>query len=120
MTDGVREQDWQILQSEDLAFLRKTRREMEAHLENLERWTELMWSMTRPIPRENGKFGQDPLGKGLLAGIPTEEVDAALTDTGPQARLRTLLQEIDQRIAMLTSEQPSPEEPSVQPQKPAA
>ncbi|OGJ62677.1 hypothetical protein A3H22_03730 [Candidatus Peribacteria bacterium RIFCSPLOWO2_12_FULL_55_15] len=104
----------------DVAFLRRTRGEIEAHLENLERWTELMRSMTRPIPRENGKFGQDPLGKGLLAGIPTEEVDAALADTGPQARLRTLLQEIDQRIAMLTSERSSPEEPSVQPQKPAA
>lgn len=87
-----------IRSSTDLAFLRRTRGEIEAHLETFERWTEIMRSMTRH----------------------SEEVGAALADTGQSARLRMLLQEIDQRIAMLIPAQFSPEEPSVQPQKPAA
>ena len=113
-----REHDWEILQTTDLAFLQRTRGEIEAHLENLERWTDLMCGIVDTIQREkkgdSDKFGQDPLGKRLLAGIPTAEVDAALADTRPQGRLRALLKEIDQRIATLTREQSSPEEPSVQ------
>lgn len=114
------ERDWQILQSEDFAFLQKTRGELEALLETQSRWTELMRSLARSIPRENGKFGQDVLGKRLLAGIPTKEVDATLADTGPQERIQTLLEMIDRRIVELTQEQSSSGESPVQQQKPAA
>lgn len=122
MTDGVREQNWPILQSEDLVFLRKTREELEALLETSSRWTELMKNLVRAIPREQGGrevFGQDPLGRGLLAGVPTGEVDAVLADEAPQKRLRALIEAIDKRIAELMPG-PSPEEPSARRPKHAA
>lgn len=51
MTDGVREQDWPILQSKDLGFLRKTRGELQALLGTNERWTELMRSVVNALPQ---------------------------------------------------------------------
>ena len=80
-----------------------------------------MRNIVEAIPRKNdGKFCQDVLGKSLLEGIPTKEVDAALADTRPQRRLRALLQVIDQRIAKLTKAQTFPEGDPAQQQKPAA
>lgn len=110
-----------ILEGADLAFLRQTRGELQALLDTHTRWTELMRNLIGSIPREkNGKFGQDILRKNLLKGIPTEEIDSALADTGPQERLRTFLQEIDKKIATLTQEHSSAGELPVQQQKPAA
>lgn len=124
MTGGAHERDWQVLQSEDIAFLQQTRGELEAMLENQSRWTELMKNLTGSIPRERDgrseKFGQDPLGKGLLAGASTREVDAMLVDEGPQRRLRALIEAIDRRIAELTPPEPLPGEPSEQRPKHAA
>ncbi len=122
MTDETREQDWPILQSEDLTSLRKTRGELEALLATSQRWTELMKNLVGAIPRERGRrevFGQDPLGKGLLAGVPAGEIDAVLADTSPQRRLNALMEAIDRRIAELTPE-PSPGEPPARPPKHAA
>lgn len=103
MTDGVREQDWQILQSEDLGFLRKTRGELQALLGTNERWTELMRSVVNALPQ----------------GRETEGMYAILSHTGSQRRLQSLLSAIDRRTAELTQEQrpagalPSPQQKSV-------
>lgn len=110
----------QILEGADLAFLQKTRGELQALLDTRARWTELMRNLIGSIPRENGMFGQDVLGKNLLKGIPTEEVDVALADTGPEERLQALLKEIDKRIAVLTQEQSSAGESLEQQKKSAA
>lgn len=90
MTDGVREQDWQILQSEDLEYLRRTRGEIEAHLDTSQRWRDLM--------------------KGIVGAH-----NVILADTRPQGRLLVLLEAIDRRITELTQgRSPSGESPAQQ------
>lgn len=83
-----------------------------------------MKSFVGNIPREKDSrrgevFGQDHLGRGLLKGIPTAEVEATLSNSKSQGRLRALIAAIDGKIAELTPG-PSPEEPSARRPKHAA
>lgn len=109
-------------EADHLKFLCEAREKTLEQLQNLRKFRRVMQRIVNQIPHEGGKFGQDPLGKSLLRGVPTEEIDWILSEQETEENLRKLLTSFDREITNLIGEEkvPEDEEPPVPFAKPAA